>query len=428
MASTEDVRARPGTAKLSPTRATKVPTTGEGVARTCNDLAVSMCKRLLRIKEQDIKPGDTPDNIAFSPLAVASGLSVVLAVTSGRTAKQLSAALVADVRTVHEQFRHVFNELGHMHGQVSLSLANRLYADDRLRPLGGYQATLDRCYKSPVESERFHADPEACRSSINACVERTTCSRVKELLPRGILDCGTLLALVSALDFKGRWNTPFDPGRTVPGDFHESRTRVVRTRMMWGDAPARLNHYCEGLAGRAIDVPYEDNGGRFSMTLLVPDQLDGLGALVESLTPERLNRILRGFDPQQDAQLELPRFKLEDTTDLRVVLQEMGVTDLFDPLVAEFPGFTMSRDPSEESSSGLQTNGLALSVAVHKAFIDVNEEGTGTTAPKDVPETPGSFLKDPSRFRVDRPFYFLIRCHNPEVILFAGTVHHVQPL
>ncbi|KAH7972220.1 hypothetical protein HPB52_009695 [Rhipicephalus sanguineus] len=411
-------------------------------------------------QEQDIKPGDTPDNIAFSPLAVASGLSVVLAVTSGRTAKQLSAALVADVRTVHEQFRHVFNELGHMHGQVSLSLANRLYADDRLRPLGGYQATLDRCYKSPVESERFHADPEACRSSINACVERTTCSRVKELLPRGILDCGTLLALPRHLapgsvvvnvvcslfvclalvsEYFGwpsgseteelrRWNTPFDPGRTVPGDFHESRTRVVRTRMMWGDAPARLNHYCEGLAGRAIDVPYEDNGGRFSMTLLVPDQLDGLGALVESLTPERLNRILRGFDPQQDAQLELPRFKLEDTTDLRVVLQEMGVTDLFDPLVAEFPGFTMSRDPSEESSSGLQTNGLALSVAVHKAFIDVNEEGTGTTAPKDVPETPGSFLKDPSRFRVDRPFYFLIRCHNPEVILFAGTVHHVQPL
>ncbi|KAL1418932.1 hypothetical protein MTO96_005473 [Rhipicephalus appendiculatus] len=164
-----------------------------------------------------LSPGIHQDNIVFSPLAVASGLSMVLAGTSGRTAKQLSAALVADVRTVHQQFRHVFNELGRIHGQISLSLANRLYADDRLQPLSGYQATLDRYYKGPVESERFHTDPEACRSSINACVERTTCSCVKELLPQGSLDCGTLLALVSALYFKGRWNTPFDPGPHIAG-------------------------------------------------------------------------------------------------------------------------------------------------------------------------------------------------------------------
>ncbi|KAL1418934.1 hypothetical protein MTO96_005475 [Rhipicephalus appendiculatus] len=104
----------------------------------------------------------------------------------------------------------------------------------------------------------------------------------------------------------------------------------------------------------------------------------------------------------------------------------MGVTDLFDPLVAEIPGFTMTGDASKESGS-VQTKGLALSVALHKALIDVNEEGTETTAPEDVSQTPVSFLKDPSRFRVDRPFYFLIQCHNPEVILFAGTVHHVEP-
>ncbi|KAH6926804.1 hypothetical protein HPB50_022338 [Hyalomma asiaticum] len=393
MPSSEDVRARPGPAKAQS------------------------------------KPGDIPENTAFSPLAVASALSMVLAGTSGRTARQLCAALsVPDVLTVHEHFRHVFSELGRLDGEIALSLANRLYADDRLRPLCGYQKALDRCYKSAVESERFHAEPEQCRSSINACVERTTCFRVKEILPQGSLDCDTLLVLVSSLYFKGRWCTPFDPGRTVPGGFHESRTRVVRTRMMWGDAPARLNHYCDGLAGRALDVAYKDCGGRFSMTLLVPDQLDGLGALVESLTPERLNRILRGFDPQQDVQLELPRFKVEDTTDLKVVLQAMGVKDLFDPLAAEFSGFTLNEEALKESGSAAQTKGLALSVALHKATIDVNEEGTEMTAPVDVPETPGSFLKDPSRFRVDRPFYFLIRCHNPEVILFAGTVRHVEPL
>nr|ADK62396.1 SeRPin family member [Rhipicephalus microplus] len=221
-----------------------------------------------------------------------------------------------------------------------------------------------------------------------------------------------------------RWNTPFDPCRTVPGDFHECRTRVVRTQMMSGDAPARLNRYCDGLVGHALDVAYKGSGGRFSMTLIVPDQVDGLDELVNSLTTEHLDGILRGFDPEQDMQLELPRFKVEDTTDLKVVLQAMGVNDLFDPLVAEFPGFAMRGDTSKESSTGIvPVKALALSVAVHKAFIDVNEEGTETAPPKDVRVTPGSFITDPHRFRVDRPFYFLIRCHNPEAIMFTGCRH-----
>ncbi|KAH7972218.1 leukocyte elastase inhibitor [Rhipicephalus sanguineus] len=429
MPSSEEDLSKPGPARASSPSVTKVAVTGEGVAHVCNALAANMTKQLLHIKAPS-KPEDIPVNIAFSPLAVGSALSMVLAGTRGPTARQLTAALGgADVRTVHEHFRHVFNELGHTDEHITLSLANRLYVDDRFRPVGGYQTTLDRCYKSTVGSERFHADPEACRSSINACVERTTCFCIKELLPEGSFDYGTLLALVSALYFKGQWNTPFDPYRTVPGAFHESRTRVVRTRMMSGDAPARLNRYCDGLVGHAVDVPYKGSGGRFSMTLMVPDQVDGLGELIDSLTPDHLDAILRGFDPEKDAQLEIPRFKVEDTTDLKVVLQAMGVTDLFDPLIAEFPGFAMSEDASKKSSSSsLQTKGLALSVAMHKTFIDVNEEGTETAAPKDVRVTPKSFLTDPGRFRVDRPFYFLIRCHNPEAILFAGCVRHVQPL
>ncbi|XP_037275690.2 iris-like [Rhipicephalus microplus] len=429
MPSSKEELGKPGPTNSSSTSITKVAVTGEGVARVCNALAVNVSKQLLRIKAPS-KPDDIPVNIVFSPLSVGSALSMVLAGTSGSTSGQLASALGgADVRTVHEHFRHVFNELGRTDDHITISLANRLYADDRFRPLGRYQTTLNRCYASTVGTESFHEDAEACRSSINACVERTTCLCIKELLPQGSLHPSTQLALVSALYFKARWNTPFDPCRTVPGDFHECRTRVVRTRMMSGDAPARLNRYCDGLVGHALDVAYKGSGGRFSMTLIVPDQVDGLDELVNSLTTEHLDGILRGFDPEQDMQLELPRFKVEDTTDLKAVLRAMGVNDLFDPLVAEFPGFAMRGDTSKESSTGIvPVKALALSVAVHKAFIDVNEEGTETAPPKDVRVTPGSFITDPHRFRVDRPFYFLIRCHNPEAIMFTGCVRHVQPL
>ncbi|XP_077523316.1 iris-like [Amblyomma americanum] len=422
MASTEGLDSKPGPCNLS-ARSSPPSSKGYAITRICNGLAVDMCKQMLRLKAASQRPDEDPaENVAFSPLAVASALSMVLAGTGGRTMRELSGALHgADNRTVHEQFRHVFSELGRLDDDVALSLANRLYADDRLRPSGNYQATLEKHYQSPVESIGFHVDPDACRSRINACVERTTCSWIKELLPPGSVDAATLLALVSALYFKGRWIVPFDPGRTVTRDFHETRSRVVRVRMMSGDTPARLNHYCDGLPARAVELAYA--GGRVSMTLLVPDQMDGLGSLLEALTPGRLERLLGGFDPQQDVQLELPRFKLEETTDLKAVLNAMGVKDLFDPHMVNLPGFTTDGASKKdgEGAGGLPT----LSVALHKASIEVNEEGTETTAPADSAAAAGGVILDPSRFRIDRPFYLLIRCLNPEVILLAGSVRRV---
>lgn len=65
-------------------------------------------------------------------------------------------------------------------------------------------------------------------------------------------------------------------------------------------------------------------------------------------------------------------------------------------------------------------NDLVLSEVVHKAFVDVNEEGTeaAAAATAAVMRLRSAFILE--KFYADHPFLFFIR-HNPsKSILFAG--------
>lgn len=64
-------------------------------------------------------------------------------------------------------------------------------------------------------------------------------------------------------------------------------------------------------------------------------------------------------------------------------------------------------------------NDLFLSQVVHKAFLEVNEEGTEAAAATGAVVGLTSILI-PETFNADHPFLFFIR-HNPSMlILFAG--------
>jgi serpin B len=95
---------------------------------------------------------------------------------------------------------------------------------------------------------------------------------------------------------------------------------------------------------------------------------------------------------------------------LASVLASMGMTDAFNPRAADFSGITGSRD-------------LFISAVLHKAFVEVNEEGTEAAAATGVAMKLTSI--GPQRtpvFRADHPFLFLIRDNHLGSILFLGRV------
>ena len=67
---------------------------------------------------------------------------------------------------------------------------------------------------------------------------------------------------------------------------------------------------------------------------------------------------------------------------------------------------------------------LSLSAVVHKAFVEVNEEGTEAAAATAVAAVATAARLEPPipTFRADRPFLFLIRDSQSDTILFIGRM------
>jgi len=77
---------------------------------------------------------------------------------------------------------------------------------------------------------------------------------------------------------------------------------------------------------------------------------------------------------------------------------------------ADFSGITSDTD-------------LMISVVVHKAFVDVNEQGTEAAAATGVGIVATSAAPAPTPvFRADHPFLFLIRDMQSGSILFMGRL------
>jgi len=99
-------------------------------------------------------------------------------------------------------------------------------------------------------------------------------------------------------------------------------------------------------------------------------------------------------------------------------LEALGMTLPFDRSRADFSGINGHQPPAEEA--------LFLSAVLHKAFVDVNEEGTeAAAATVELMEIAMAMDSRPPQvptFRADHPFLFAIRSRRSGAILFLGRV------
>ena len=87
----------------------------------------------------------------------------------------------------------------------------------------------------------------------------------------------------------------------------------------------------------------------------------------------------------------------------------MGMRDAFDQTKANFAGMD-------------GTNLLYISAAIHQAVVEVNEEGTEAAATTGIVMGLKAMPAQPTTFRADHPFIFLIRDNRSGSILFMGRV------
>jgi len=247
------------------------------------------------------------------------------------------------------------------------------------------------------------SDPqEACRL-INRWVNQAT----NGLIPTMVCEDqvrDALLVLANAIYFHGKWSVPFEKEATELGPFYLSPGQVIEVPMMEQSAAAS---YARVQDLQILEKRY--GKGEFSMVVLLPERYDGIEAFEANLNPQNLEAWLARLEPTEELLIQLPRFRIESNYQLNHALIELGMADVFTLKVADFSGITGKKD-------------FFVSEVIHKAVIEVEEEGTRAAAVTmtrfflGLPPTP------PTVFLADRPFAFLIR-HNPSrTILFLGRV------
>jgi serpin B len=172
-------------------------------------------------------------------------------------------------------------------------------------------------------------------------------------------------------------------------------------------------YYCNGRTFQALEIPYK--GKELSMIVLLPHDGVALPALEQSLTPGSLKEWLDQPRPASNVMVTMPKFKVAATFGLAVVLNAMGMQQAFSPHVADFSGIASKETMRHDGN-------LFVSAVIHKANVDVDEEGTEAAVTTAV--MINATKKSPPFVvvRTDHPFLFAIRDNRSGGILFMGRI------
>jgi len=348
-------------------------------------------------------------NLFFSPYSISTALAMTYAGARGETEKEMAQVLHFPLtqESLHPAFSKLQSDLNAIQnkGDVQISIANSLWAQESYKFLDSFIELNKKYYGAGLYFVDFIKKRETARKQINKWVEKETHDKIKELIKQPMLNIDTRLVLCNAIYFKGNWLSQFDKKKTYNRDFHVSPDTTILVPMMYQQT--RLKYKCFG-EFCALELPYESND--LSMIIFLPNEDDGLLEFEDHLTADSVHIWIDELMKVDEGlvMVNMPKFKTISEFELSRTLYDMGMPDAFSLPPADFSGMTGTKE-------------LFISKVIHKAYVEVNEEGTEAAAATAVVMLK-SVAVQPLEFKADHPFIFLIRENQTGSILFIGRI------
>ncbi len=351
-------------------------------------------------------------NLFYSPYSISLALAMTYAGARGQTEAEMAKVMryTLSQDALHPAFNALDQELASqaidpqagMGKGFQFNIANSLWGQ---KDFAFRQEFLDRLalnYGAGMRLVDYLHDTEGARLKINDWVSDQTEEKIQDLIPTGALNAETRLVLANAIYFNAAWARPFEELRTQEQPFTLLDGSEISIPLMNQTENFR---YASGNGWQAAELPYE--GFQMSMVILLPER-EGFSDFEVGLDEGQLKTILDKMSSVK-VDLYLPKFTYESEFALSKTLRAMGMSDAFS-MAADFSGMT-------------DTDELFISEVIHKAFVDVDEEGTEAAAATAVIMEAKAMpmMEEPVEMRVDHPFIFLIR-DKTGTVLFMGRV------
>lgn len=338
-------------------------------------------------------------NVFISPASVAIALCMTYNGANGRTKQAMADTLglngmsLEDVNKANEALLANLREPG---PGVEMSLANSLWARDVVPFHRDFMQRNEDFYDAKI------AGPFS-KDAINDWVSDETRGRINDLVD--YIDPNAVLFLVNAIYFKGEWETPFEPANgLIPFKLPSGSVKEVLVMHNHGEYD-----YLEEPGFQAIRLPY--GKGRIAMYVFLPDKKSGLNEFYKQLTPENWKQWKRDLQ-EVEGDIYLPKFKVEYGIEMSGALKAMGM------------GAALNGQADFSKMSDMR--GLYIKRVLHKAFVEVNEEGTEAAASTAVEMVTKAPLPTAGPFKmvVDRPFFITIADDRSGEVLFMGAINN----
>ena len=335
----------------------------------------------------------TGGNLFISPISITQAVGLLYAGSSGETKAQIATALHWE-NTTDSSFRGnslaLLQSLNSSAQGVDLRIANALWAQSG-RPFSTrFRDTAAKYFLAEAKEVDFDK-PSIASAQINHWVSTKTEGNIPQLVTPGAIDHASSV-LTNAVYFKGAWKDTFDPALTQPADFHLLDGTTVQMPTMHRNGAVQCSI---SPSMTVVSLPYAGTPATSMIIVLPPDGVSPQ-ELVSSLDSDSLNSLLSQTSEKQ-VNLFLPKFHVEYADDLTDALQSMGIKRAF-------------THDAQLGGMGIPNN--YVSGVIHKAVVDVDEQGTVAAA-----------IMVPKTIRIDHPFLCAIRDDNTGALLFLGEIN-----
>ena len=354
----------------------------------------------LDIFKKVIENSAESENIIIYPLSISSALSMTLNGANGATRDAMMEALRVNGLTpeiINNSYKNLTEALLNVDKRVLISIANSVWTENNFVVKKPFTDILTQFYNA--ESKSFDITDPLVPKQINSWIESKTNGLIKNMVDK--LEDNTVMLLINAIYFKGKWKSQFDKENTIQGSFYKPGGITAQVPMMKQTSDFKIYN---GEGFTLAEFPYGQ--ANFVMDIILPDNNIGVNNMIPLISNNSFKGWLNQLG-QRKTDLTFPRFKYGYKKQLKDILIKMGMGI----------AFTENADFSNISDINLLINEVT-----HQAFIETNEEGTEAAAATIVGIGTTSMPDGPFVLNIDHSFLYIIRETSTNSILFMCRV------
>ncbi|XP_054432908.1 serpin I2 [Pteronotus mesoamericanus] len=369
-----------------------------GLAQRSTEFAVDLYQAICSSHE---------NNIVFSPLGTTLVLGMIQLGAKGKAQQQIRQILKFQETSTGEEFsvlKSFFSAISEKKQEFTFNLANALYLQEGFTVKEQYLHGNKKFFQSAIKVVDFQ-DAKACAETISAWVESKTDGKIKNMFSGKEFGPLTRLVLVNAIYFKGDWKQKFREEDTQLMNFTKKDGTAVNIPMMKALLRTKYGYFSESsMSYQVLELPYK--GDEFSLIIILPAEGVNIEEMEKLITA---HQILQWSSKMQEEEVEisLPRFKVEQKLDFKEALYSLNITEIFSG-GCDLSGIT---DSSE----------VYVSQVMQQVVFEINEDGSEAATSTGV-HIPAIMSLARNQFTANHPFLFIMKNNPTDSILFMGRV------